>query len=300
MSASAFDRDYIAAPGARPLHARPLGNLAAFGMGMSATFVLCAALIVGGRHEPAASPRPVAAEPHALPPPAVKPLAANPDDGAAKPFSAFDLSAPEFAKEKKTVSVRFAEDGPGRDDTLAYGQFVKGGPFLRLDIHQAMDEKSINADFFLDMTRHAALAGLAAAKISPPSALTTRFGAFETADIRLTQPASEGVAASDRACLATRLVNPKLAIEIAGIACGAAAKPIDRVALGCVIDRLDYVAKSDNKALDDFFLDAELARGQGCAGRDRTPNDVTASIPHRKAAPEANTPHPAQKSHRAR
>ena len=114
------------------------------------------------------------------------------------------------------------------------------------------------------MTRHARAVGLNAAKIGQRATLTTRFGNFEAAEIRLSQPGGEGVEASERACLAARLIDPKAPMEIASIACGSASRPLDRVAFACVLDHINYSPASDNRALNDFFLNAELARGKGC------------------------------------
>ena len=166
-------------------------------------------------------------------------------------------------------------------DSLTVGQFAMGAPFLRVDIHPELDPAATNSDFFLDMTRHARAAGLNVAKIGQRATLTTRFGAFEAAEIRLSQPGGEGVEASERACLAARLIDPKAPMEMTGVACGSATQPIDRVAFACILDHVAYSAASDNKALNDFFLNAELARGKGCANVSR--DDLTASIP-RKAA----------------
>jgi hypothetical protein len=145
-------------------------------------------------------------------------------------------------------------------------------------------------------------AGLSVAKIGQPGPLATRFGSFEVADIRLSQLASDGNAASERACLASRLVDPKLSLEIAGLACGPAAKPIDRRSLGCILDRLDYLSNGANKGLDEFFLHAELARGQGCAGATMSPNAAKSSWldGHSNPPPLKPAAHPAKKAKAAR
>jgi hypothetical protein len=294
MSANAFDRDYEPPHARLPLRARQTGVRAALGMGVGASVILAiAALMV----RPPAEVTPVAE--------ADLPAAAEPTEKiaakagsesapvAARTAVSFDIDAPEFAREKKTVSVREAEEGGARVDSLTVGQFGLGGSFLRVDVHQDLDSKTTNPDFFLDMTRHAQQVGLSVAKIGARSALTTRFGPFETADIRLSQPEGEGAAAAERACLATRLVDPRASLEIAGIACGAATKPIDRFALGCILDKLSYSSGGDSKALNDFFLAAELARGKGCENVSR--EDVTGSLPPRKATPHAKSAPRAQK-----
>lgn len=288
MSAAAYQVDYPP-HGAGPLRARPAGVRAALGMGVSATFILLSALLSG-------APRDVGvAETQAASPAATRSALARPGKFStkiaveniveasafvAKPFSAFDIAAPEFEREKKTIAVRGGADGSGRIDSLTMGQFAAGAPFMRVDIHQDITEKETNADFFLDMARHAREVGLNVAKIGQPSALVTRFGAFETADIRLAQPAAEGVAASERSCLATRFIDGEQALEIAGLACGEAANPIDRVALGCIMERLNYTVSPDNAALNEFFAKAEAARGKGCVNVSR--DDVTATIPAQK------------------
>ncbi len=261
MSVSGFDRDYAVRPGARPLYARPTGNLAAAMIGVVAVMVLGVAAIFvkpqptveasadnGGRNDSGD-------------------IARAPGPGpAAKQNAAFDLTAPEFAKETKALSTRRLEGGDGREDSLTLGDFASGGPYLRLDIRETVADKRGNPDFFLDMTRHAAQAGLAVVKISQLSPLASRFGSFETADIRLSQKAGGESAPTERACLALRLMGAKRSVEIAGVACGAPAKPIDRRALGCILDRLDYSPNGENAAFDQFFLAAEQERGKGCGG----------------------------------
>ncbi len=56
------------------------------------------------------------------------------------------------------------------------------------------------------------------------------------------------------------------------MACGAPAKPLDRRALGCILDRLDYVPNGENAAFDQFFQAAEQERGTGCAGAGAVPS----------------------------
>jgi hypothetical protein len=63
-----------------------------------------------------------------------------------------------------------------------------------------------------------------------------------------------------------RLIGGKRSVEIAGVACGAPSKPIDRRALGCILDRLDYLPNGENVAFGQFFQAAEQERGKGCGG----------------------------------
>jgi hypothetical protein len=287
MSVAEFDpsdRHY-----ARPLRARPAGARAAIGMGVSATLILLAALIFLPREPRTAEPKsaPKIAPPRVTHAPGkitakISVDAIEASALMAKPFSTFDIAAPQFAREKKTIAARDGEKGVGRIDTISIGQFAAGAPFMRVDIHQDITDGEKTSDFFLDMTRHAAQEGLNVAKIGRPSPLLVRLGSFETAEIRLSQPASEGVGASERSCLATRYVNGTLALEIAGLACGPAGRPIDRVALGCLLDRINYTASPDMPGLNDFFAQAAASRSIGCDNFSR--DDLTATIPAKKKA----------------
>ncbi|MGJ0510479.1 MAG: hypothetical protein ACR652_25820 [Methylocystis sp.] len=289
MSANTLDHDHVFGAYRGPIHARPKGARAALGMGVGACVILAAAALFA---RPAVPPRavagadapPVAAAPAKIAAKASMGNQAAPDAQA----PALDIEAPEFEREKKVASVAQNREGEERVDSVTAGQFALGAPFLRVDIHPELDPSATNPDFFLDMTRHARAVGLNVAKIGQRSTLSTRFGAFETADIRLSQPGGEGVDASERACLATRLLDPKVPLEIAAIACGSATRPIDRVSLACILDKVTYSAGSDNKALNDFFLNAEIARGKGCVNVSR--DDLTASIPRKAGAkPVAQT-----------
>ncbi len=291
--ATALDSAPVRPARPQPLRARPFGVRAALGIGVCANAILVAALIFGRPHHDA--DRQVAADVDAAAAPAAKPaigkitvkadsaeMSPLPIANAKLPFSAFDLKSPEFEQEKKTISVRDGDDGVGRIDSVTLGQFAAGAPFMRVDVHQSVTEKETGADFFLDMTRHATQVSLNVAKINPPTALMTRFGAFQAADIRLTQPAAEGVAANERNCLAARLVEPKTSLIIAGLACGGGAQPLDRVAFGCMLDRLQYAPGSDNNALGEFFAKGEAVESRNCnVSRD----DMTATVAKKAAAP---------------
>ncbi|RTL89207.1 MAG: hypothetical protein EKK29_03810 [Hyphomicrobiales bacterium] len=299
MSASIFDRDDAAATSWGPIHARPTGIRAALGMGVGASLILAFAALFARHPAPPATVADAGGPAAAQGPAKISAKASmEPDAAAARAVAALDLEAPEFEREKKTVAVGDAKDGGPRIDRLTVGQFAMAAPFLRVDIHPELDQWATHTDFFLDMTRHARDAGLNVAKIGQRSTLQTRFGAFETADIRLSQPGGEGVEASERACLAGRLVDANVPLEIAGIACGAAVKPIDRVAFACILDGLNYSSGSDNKALNDFFLNAEIARGKGCANVSR--DDMTASIPRKAAASRVKPAKPTAQARKAR
>ncbi len=281
----------------RVLRARPLGSLAASLMGVAAVAVLAGALLLGrgASVETARSSAPIDAAPAATPAPTSAEIFAPAAGAAAQRSAAFDLDVAELSKEKKAYSVQQREGG-GRQDTLSFGEFGGGKLYLRLDILQTAGEKAGNSDFFLDMARHAAQAGLAVTRIGQPSPLASRLGAFESADIRLS-PTGEGgasLAGGERGCLAVRLLNSKLSVEIAGLACGLAGKSIDRRVMSCLLDRLQYVPGGDDKALERFFSKTEPERGQGCftapiAQAPATTGEAAASAKKRAAAARHST-----------
>ncbi|CAN2535383.1 hypothetical+protein [Methylocapsa aurea] len=253
LSVSGDDLPY----GSGPLRARPLGNLAASLMGVAALLVLAGSLAFVRAPQEAATAVAVGA---ATPPAAVAPVSAP----LVRPerVAAFRLEAPEIDKEPKSTFDPLLPSG-GRQETHAFGAFDNGRPYLRLDILQPAGEKLGNSDFFLDVARHAAQAGLSVVRIGQPTPLVTRAGAFEAAEIKLSlrEGGVAAAAAGERSCLAVRLVNASLSMEIAGIACGAGAKPMDRRAMGCLLDRVYYLPSGENKALARSFPRVE---GQGC------------------------------------
>lgn len=261
MSVSVSGDDLPYASG--PLRARPLGSLAATMMGVAALLVLSGAFffVRAPQQQPeatGAAEATAAAEPTAV----AAPVRAPAPLAAPERVAAFALDAPELDKEPKVTFDPPLPSG-GRQETHAFGSFDAAKPYLQLDILQRGGEKLGNSDFFLDVARHAAQAGLAVVRIGQPTPLVTRAGAFEAAEIRLSQRPSGAAAASigERSCLAVRLVNASLSIEMAGLACGAGGKPMDRRVVGCLLDRVYYAPSGDNKALARSFPKIE---GPGC------------------------------------
>ena len=279
-----------AAPQA-PVRARPTGLYAALGMGVSASLILLLAFFQNAR--PAEAP--IVAETTSAPVTffakyttkasmaEVEPVAMAP----MKPFAAFDLSLTGFEREKKTISSHATSDENGRIDSLTIGQFAMGAPFAHIDIHQGLSEKETAPDFFLDMSRHAAELGLNVTRISQPGIHQTRLGAFEIADIRLVQPAGNGLGESDRACFAVRRADSKRNLEIAGIICQPSAeRPLVRSSVACALDRLDYRPTGEDAEFRNFFEKAGAPLSTLCANN-VSHDDITASIPRRKSRTSA-------------
>ena len=95
-------------------------------------------------------------------------------------------------------------------------------------------------------------------------ALTTRFGRFETATLR--------VPGRSAACDGFHLALAAPALAIDGVACGTV-----RGDLACLIDRLDLVSAGEDSALVDLFVAAELRRNPACSGMRLGPDVVHAA-----------------------
>jgi hypothetical protein len=275
-------------PPYRPVYARQTGARAAIGMGGSATLILLIACFLTGQpHETQAVQESQISRTTTLAKFTTKASMTDPEPIAMapmKPFAKFDLTPPGFELEKKTLASRETRDENGRIDSLTIGQFGMGAPFLNIDIHQGLGEKEATPDFYLDLSRHAAQLGLSVTRISQPALHQTRLGAFEIADIRLVQPTGEGVmGGSERACLAARLTDPRLKLEIAGLICNpSASKPLARATLACALDHLDYAPTGDDSGFKEFFNKPLASQAALCPGA-ISQDDVTASIPARKS-----------------
>ena len=168
-----------------------------------------------------------------------------------KPIAIYALPAP-WRAQTADYSARRREQG-GRQDVLTLGRLGGDEPFVRLMVYRIGEEPAPEAGFFLDIARRAADAGLAVDHSDQPTMLATRFGAFEAADLVLSD------ARRHAACLGFRFGAAEPALRISGFACGAGA-PFDRVALQCLLDRLDLNASGEDAPLRAFFVQAELRR----------------------------------------
>ena len=171
----------------------------------------------------------------------------------AKPFRLFALEAPDWGREPTTYTAQRHREGGGRRDNLTFGTFGADQPWLHLTLYRAGSEETTEAPFFVDMARRAAPAGLAVAHMGKPTALSTRFGAFEAAEFTL--EAHAGTSGQGTQCLGFRLADPKV-MRIGGFACGAPGRPIDRARLTCTLDRIDLVAAGDDTEMRAFFTGA--------------------------------------------
>lgn len=165
-----------------------------------------------------------------------------------RPFSLFSLDAPFLNKAPHAYQARRHSTGGGRQDILTFGKFDQGAPFVRLDIYRFGAEPRMTASFFVDMARQAAESGAAIERAGLPGELTTRFGAFEAAELIL----AKGETRRGQ-CYGFRLSGSGDVVSMTGVACGSDERPLDMERLACLIDRVDLIAAGEDTALRAFF-----------------------------------------------
>ena len=201
-----------------------------------------------------------------------------------KPIALYGLATPEFGKEPRLYEAKRHMSGAGRLDALTFGTFdADDKRFLNIAIYRVGAETPGEFSFFVDLARRAAASGLAIARSSQPSALDTRFGAFEVADVTL-RGGSE-----DRACLGFRMNRAEPALRISGFACPSSDAGLDKAAFACTLERLDLHASGDDRPLGDFFAKAELARNPECSPRKKTADANDWLAPGAKSPPLKGT-----------
>ena len=180
-----------------------------------------------------------------------------------KPVRIFSLEAPQFRHLALDYAARRLVAGGTREDTLAFGSSAGDAPMLRLALQRGtapttgggLDER---------LSRLAERQGFAASLGTRRGALTTRFGRFETATLR--------IPGRSTACDGFHLALSAPAFSIAGIACGTA-----RGDLACLIDRLDLASAGEDVGLVALFAATELRRNPACKGMRLGPDAVHAA-----------------------
>lgn len=232
------------------------------GIGLTATLVTALSLDEGG---PRLSTLTVAPAPELRP---VRDVRLDPRPQAqggdawvriARPIALFGLDSPELDKQPVAYEAARSTDGARRLDTLVFGGFASERPHLQMRALVENSATGIAAPFVIALVRDTAERGMSVQRSGVADAITTKFGAVETADATL----SDGV--SSRPCLAFRKAAGEGPLALSGWWCGSAARPADRQQLICLIDRLDLLSAGDDQALRAAFSRSELARQPACA-----------------------------------
>jgi hypothetical protein len=183
-----------------------------------------------------------------------------------QPARFFNLNAPEFPRSTLTYQARRHWRGGGRQDILTLGKLDGQEPYVRLVLYRVGREPVPPATLFVALVQMAASAGLSITRSLTSEEVATRFGDFETADVDLAAGAGAPVQ-----CLGFRTAALDGKFLISGFACGVASKPLSRVALACLLDRLDLNSTGDDSALAGFFAATELWHDPVCAGTGLAP-----------------------------
>jgi hypothetical protein len=187
--------------------------------------------------------------------PIVKPVWAD----IQKPFRLFALNAPDWGRDAAYTAERHREGG--RRDHLSFGAFGSTA-WLKVTLYRPGAEDPDAAPFAPDMTRRAALAGLAVARIGQSKPLPTRVGSFDVAEVTLAATGRGSVESAP--CLGFRLAYAPV-LQIGGFACGTLGRPIDRARLACALDRIDLISAGDDTDLRAFFTGAKGQLGAACS-----------------------------------
>lgn len=178
----------------------------------------------------------------------------------AAPIAAYHLEAPELDRSTLRYRARMHADG-ARQDILTWGLAQTGeGQKRRASAQGALVLEHYPKGWpeaeslFVDLVRRAALSGASVERVGEVIGLETKFGVVETAEARL------GLETGQRVCLAFRHLAEAQPMQIHGFFCGTQASPVDRTALGCILDRIDLLSAGKDQALKAYFAGVERAR----------------------------------------
>jgi hypothetical protein len=196
------------------------------------------------------------------------PQTAAPEDAPAqgwvvinRPFELFAADLHGAAQVDHGYSATRHVEGGGRRDILAVGHIGETSAML-VQFYRLGSEAAPASTLYVETARRASEARYWVERVGPVDALTTRFGAFEVADVAIKQ--------GDRAqhCLAFRLADSEATertLRVSGLSCGARGVAPARAELACQLDRLQLVAAGDDVDLRQIFVEAERRRDESCA-----------------------------------
>lgn len=173
-----------------------------------------------------------------------------------KPIAMYHLESSDIAGLE--MSYRVSMRGSSRQDNLIWAPRAEGSSDTRralahVIIERHEDRSTTERPLFADLAARAAEQHLIVERMARPQDIRTKFGVFEAAETTIRQ--DEKVLS----CISFRRIDMS-GLTLVGWVCGAAQKPVDRVALACFIDRLDLVGGGRDTGLRKVFAEAERAR----------------------------------------
>jgi len=190
----------------------------------------------------------------------------------------FVLEVAEFTKAPPEYLAEIQPTTGNLRDTVILGEDRR---FIRLTIQRqsaaAPQQASVKpADFYVEMVRRSADAGLAIARAGQPQMVESRFGKLEIADLSLT--GSQGTLT----CAGVRMAGHAPQFAISGMMCGMT-QPLNLEKIACLTDRLE-LKDGDDADLIDIFTNADQV--SAC----KTPRIKQIKMPVAEAAPIAVAP----------
>jgi hypothetical protein len=155
------------------------------------------------------------------------------------------FSSPETVRTQIQYQARARDGGEERWDTLTFGDADADEVVFRVTVRAAKSARA-RASFFVELAKQSAEIGAAVVHAANPVSYTTERGAIEWGDITLS--GSKG----ERVCLGFRFARAE-SIDLSGLACGSHGAPLDRAALGCLIDRLSPTSSGMEAGLGEIF-----------------------------------------------
>lgn len=180
-----------------------------------------------------------------------------------KPMAMYHLESPDMVGLE--MNYRVSMRGSSRQDSLIWAPRAEAPGETRRALAQIIIERhegnqTTERPLFADLAARAAEQHLVIERMARPQEMRTKFGPMEAAEATIRQ---EGRALS---CIGFRRID-MAGLTLVGWACGAAQRPVDRVALACFIDRLDLIGGGRDAGLRKVFADAERARSPCSSSR---------------------------------
>lgn len=159
----------------------------------------------------------------------------------------FALEVADFTKAAPVYTAEVQSASGNQRDTIQQGDEKR---FIRLTILRApANAVAKPADFYVDMVRRSADAGLTVSKASQPQIVATRFGKMEVAELALSgQQGALG-------CAGIRLNEHAPQFAVSGLMCGMSL-PLNVEKIACLADRLE-LKSGDDADLIDIFTNAD-------------------------------------------
>ncbi len=182
---------------------------------------------------------------------ALTPAPRNPWTTIRKPFPAFALSIPEAGDATARYTIRYNNEGGGRQDILSLGEPNGADPYLEVQIYRPGREISHFATADAEIADNAAALG--PVKMRSETPLMTKFGPLAIIHF----DSSRG---TPRHCLGfvRQYDDPRL--QISGRFCRGGAV-IERATLACALDRLTLLSAGSERKIGALFARASLRRG---------------------------------------